>query len=173
MELQFNIAGLLKEHSGSKRAVELDGARSPGGDTPPAAVTGRLTLTRTDRGVWASGAVVIAADQVCSRCLVPFVERLQVQVDDEFLPPVDIDTGRKVRYGDEPDADTESIDVHHVLDLEDLFRQYAAAARPLAPVCREDCAGLCPTCGTDLNESACTCEPAIDPRWATLRELLR
>ena len=173
MELQFNIAGLLKEHSGARRAVELDGAQSQGGDAPPATVTGSLALTRTDRGVWASGAVVIAADQVCSRCLVPFVERLQVQVDDEFLPPVDIDTGRKVRYGDEPDADTESIDAHHLLDLEDLFRQYAAAARPLAPVCREDCAGLCPTCGTDLNESVCTCEPAIDPRWATLRELLR
>ncbi len=173
MELQFNIAGLLKEHSGARRTIELDGAQSQGGDAPPATVTGSLALTRTDRGVWASGAVVIAADQVCSRCLVPFAERLRVQVDDEFLPPVDIDTGRKVRYGDEPDADTESIDAHHVLDLEDLFRQYAAAARPLAPVCREDCAGLCPTCGTDLNEPACTCEPAIDPRWATLRELLR
>ena len=173
MDLQFNVAGLLKERAGAKRIVELDGARIEQTDAPSTDVTGNLVLTRTDRGIWASGAVVLAVDETCSRCLVPFVAKMQVQVDDEFLPPVDIVTGGKLRYEDEPDADMTSIDGQHVLDLEDMLLQYGSAALPLAPVCREDCAGLCTHCGTNLNDTTCACGPEPDPRWAKLRELLR
>ena len=45
-------------------------------------------------------------------------------------------------------------------------------ALPLKPLCREDCAGLCPQCGANLNEGPCGCEPDTeDDRWAALREL--
>jgi uncharacterized protein len=42
---------------------------------------------------------------------------------------------------------------------------------PLAPLCREQCQGLCPHCGTDLNDETCDCQGPADPRWATLDEL--
>jgi uncharacterized protein len=43
---------------------------------------------------------------------------------------------------------------------------------PVAPLCRDDCAGLCPSCGADLNRAACNCDLTVpDPRWDALREL--
>jgi uncharacterized protein len=45
-------------------------------------------------------------------------------------------------------------------------------AVPMKPLCREDCRGLCPTCGEDLNVTACGCAAeAADPRWEALRLL--
>jgi uncharacterized protein len=39
---------------------------------------------------------------------------------------------------------------------------------PLAPLCKEDCQGLCLYCGADRNETPCTCQVPTDARWATL-----
>ena len=90
-----------------------------------------------------------------------------------FLPSIDIATGAKMRHDDggDADADAHSIDAQHVLDLSDTLRQYRLASLPLAPLCREDCKGLCPECGADRNQSACSCEQYQDLRWAKLREL--
>ena len=94
-------------------------------------------------------------------------------MDDVFLPSVDIATGARLRYHDDGSgADATSIDEQHVLDLSDTLRQYRLATIPMAPVCREDCKGICPECGTDLNETACSCERYQGQRWTVLRELL-
>jgi uncharacterized protein len=45
------------------------------------------------------------------------------------------------------------------LYADDLLRQYLLLELPMAPVCREDCKGLCPTCGQNLNEASCDCAP--------------
>ena len=172
MELQVNVAQLLKDGLGARRLLEFEGALLEC-DDGPASVRGELRLTRTDRGVWASGPLSVSASSTCSRCLIPIEYWIDVQVDDELLPSVDIATGGRLRYHDEVDADTHSIDKHHVLDLSDVVRQYRMAGLPLAPVCREDCNGICPECGTDLNEATCSCEGSLDPRWDKLRELLR
>ena len=58
------------------------------------------------------------------------------------------------------------------LDLLPLVRDVLLLELPTAPLCREDCAGICPQCGADWNTTACECrtnEP--DPRWAALRSL--
>ena len=103
----------------------------------------------------------------------PFSFWVDVQVDDEFLPSVDVMTGAKLRHDGEGDADVRSIDGQHMLDLTDALSQYRSAALPLAPVCREECKGICPDCGADRNETTCACEPKLDPRWDKRRELLR
>lgn len=173
LQLQVNVAQLLKDRVGATKTVALeDSALELGGDAW-ASVHGELRLTRVDQGVWASGPVAISMDSVCSRCLVPFVTWLDVRVEDVFLPSVDIVTGAKLRYeaGDD-DADIHSIDGQHVLDLNDALRQYRLAAVPLAPICREECKGICPECGNNRNDSGCSCERYQDARWAQLRELL-
>ena len=132
-----------------------------------------MRLIRTDQGIWVSGAVAFSVDYVCSRCLTPIASWGEAKVDDVFLPSVDITTGAKLRYhDDDTGADVTSIDEQHVLDLSDTLRQYRLATIPMAPVCREDCKGICPECGADLNESACACERYQDQRWTVLRELL-
>jgi uncharacterized protein len=58
--------------------------------------------------------------------------------------------------------------------LDDEVRQTLLLELPLKTICREDCRGLCPGCGVDLNREACKCEAeAIDPRWEKLAGLFR
>ena len=173
MDLLVNVAQLLMEPMGTTRTIEVNGPVLELAESGPAFVSGKLVLTRTDMGIWASGSAEISADATCSRCLVPFTYWATVRVDDVFLPKVDPATGKRTDPMWDPDADADSIDDHHVLDLSKTLREYRLAAMLLAPLCREDCAGICPECGADRNETACSCEPEPDPRWASLRELLR
>ena len=58
------------------------------------------------------------------------------------------------------------------LDLGPMVRELVLMELPLAPLCREDCAGLCPTCGEDRNAGPCGCvAESLDPRWAVLDQL--
>jgi uncharacterized protein len=58
------------------------------------------------------------------------------------------------------------------LDLRDALREHLVLAVPEFVICRETCQGLCPSCGTNLNEETCSCEPErVDQRWATLLKL--
>ena len=170
--MRINIAQLLQESVGANRAWELSGPLADTDGEPLGVVTGGLKLTKTDQGVWASGPVSIAVEDNCSRCLKPIAYAVAVQVDDEYLPVVEVDTGRRIRYNDVGDADTGSIDNHHELDLTDTLREYRQAALPLAPLCKEDCKGICTQCGVDLNEETHDCQLEIDPRWEKLRELM-
>ncbi len=73
---------------------------------------------------------------------------------------------------EDPHEEGESYPLQHdEIDLEPLAREAVMLELPQAPLCREDCQGLCPTCGADRNESTCSCEPATDPRWSVLDEL--
>lgn len=55
------------------------------------------------------------------------------------------------------------------LDLEPMARDAVLLELPLAPLCKVECEGLCPTCGADRNVGGCDCEhTAGDPRWAAL-----
>lgn len=58
------------------------------------------------------------------------------------------------------------------VDLSPLIREELLLALPTRPLCREDCRGLCPRCGANLNQGDCRCpEPAGDPRLAPFRSL--
>ena len=58
------------------------------------------------------------------------------------------------------------------IDLRPAVREEWLLATPSFALCREDCLGLCATCGADRNSGACTCVPSTDPRWAGLRDAL-
>ncbi len=170
MGLQTNVAGLLKDALGAKRTHSYEGPWTADG-APQSQVDVSVQLTRTDRGIWVFGAAKVSYDAECARCLVPFTSWVDTEVDEEYLPSIDIASGGRIRY-EEQDEDSFRIDEHHEIDLTEAMRQYTLAAMPLAPVCGEDCRGLCARCGTSLNENACACEREPDPRLAPLRELL-
>jgi uncharacterized protein len=175
LEMKVNVAQLLKETVGAARSFELSDSLLDSDGSVLGTVTGALKLTKTDRGVWVSGPVEMMVSSECSRCLNPMEYPVPAQIDDEYLPHVDLATGARVRVDDRDanDADTRSIDDHHELDLTDTLLQYRLAGLLLAPMCKEDCLGICPQCGVDLNENAHDCEDELDPRWEKLRELLR
>jgi uncharacterized protein len=95
---------------------------------------------------------------------------LTLKIEEEYFPITDVVSGASSSLPEEPSCFT--IDEHHILDLTEAIRQYALLAMPMKPLCRGDCAGLCPNCGHNLNQGPCDCLPQeADPRWSELNKL--
>jgi uncharacterized protein len=177
MTISFNVAGLLKDPVGATReyaiAEPLDVAGT--GLAPASPVVGTVRFTRTQQGVLAEGQVRVAAEQTCSRCLEPVSSPVTLAFEEEFRQTLDIHTGLPVDVpGESKDDQAVLIDAHHVLALDELIRQYLLAWLPMHPLCREDCQGLCPECGRNLNEGPCGCSPSnVDGRWQALGGFLK
>ncbi|MFH0847466.1 MAG: DUF177 domain-containing protein [Chloroflexota bacterium] len=168
--LQINVAGQLKSEVGTARTYEVSDCLDVTGEGDESPVEGEVKLTRTDRSILVKGGLSTEVRVACARCLAEFVCPLTLDIEEEYFPTIDIVSGNPVKSEGEPGAFT--IDEHHVLDLSEAVRQYALTAVPIKPLCRPDCAGLCPVCGKDLNPGVCNCvRTEIDPRWSKLIEL--
>jgi uncharacterized protein len=133
-------------------------------------VQGSCNLLRLQRSILVKCIVNTAVELTCSRCLKTFRQPLKIKFEEEFLPTIDIINGTPLPPSEELGAFT--IDEQHILDLTDAVRQYALMAIPIKALCKQDCAGLCPTCGKNLNEGKCDCpDDDTDPRWSKLAEL--
>ncbi len=163
--VEINVSQLLKSAIGTTRRYDIDERVSIGDDNPT--VRGQVTLLRTNRGILVTGKLETELLVTCSRCLNQFREPLNLEIEEEFFPTIDILTGAAIAApDDEPGAFV--IDKNNVMDLGEAIRQYALMALPMKPLCRQDCKGLCPTCGKNLNVEGCDCPPQVDPRWAKL-----
>ncbi len=166
--MQINVSQLLKSEIGTTRNYTLDDELEIEGVVYP--VKGELTLINIGKKILVIGNLIATVALTCSRCLKSFTANLPLKIEDEFYPSIDVNTGLKLDAPEEPDAFT--IDEQHTLDLSEAIRQYILLALPMKPLCRRDCAGICQTCGKDLNEGKCECpSEAIDPRWAELLKL--
>ncbi len=115
-------------------------------------------------GLLVRGTVSVPARVSCSRCL---AERAELISDDV----VDLFRARD-GSGGEDDDDVGYDIVDATIDLDTLIRDAIAAAIPVRPLCRTECAGLCPTCGVDRNVAACEGHAEQrDQRWAALADL--
>jgi uncharacterized protein len=112
-------------------------------------------------GVVVRGSAAVAAELCCIRCLTQWTEQLVVPVEAVFrVHPDDEDDELPVESGG-------------WIDLAPVVHDEVSLALPERPVCREDCAGLCATCGTDLNTDPCDGHgDAPDSPFAALKELL-
>jgi uncharacterized protein len=106
----------------------------------------------------------------CARCLEPVVQ--DVKRDFELLyRPLGVDAGREEMSVTEAEAEIGYYQGDGVL-LEDVLREQVLLALPLKAICRQDCKGLCPHCGKNLNVETCSCaEPVENPRWSALKDL--
>jgi len=168
-----NVAQLLKADVGTTRQYEvedwIDDLSDQAKLTEP--VRGTVQLMRTNRGILARGSFRTAAQLECSRCLDVLVQDLRFEFTEEYVPIVDVRTGLPVDIPHE--SYTYRIDEKHELDLEPAEREYALLELPMQPLCKTDCAGLCPQCGVNRNQQTCTCVVrAEDDRFAILRTLL-
>jgi len=167
--VQINVSQQLKASIGTTRDYEVNGIVDiEGGNVT---VKGMVRLTRTDRSILAGGSLHTEIELTCSRCLSLFGCPLTLTIEEEYFPTTDIYSGTPLTLPDEPSYFT--IDEHNILDLTEAIRQYAILAIPMKPLCHQDCAGLCPTCGANLNLSSCNCPPIpADPRWSGLKKLV-
>ena len=166
--IEINVSQLLKSPVGTTRKYEMDDQVDIGDG--PVVVRGEVTLLRTGRGILVTGRLKTDVQLTCARCLSQFHQPLTLVIEEEYFPTIDILTGAPVSAPeDEPGAFT--IDQNNILDLGEAVRQYALLAKPMKPLCRQDCSGLCPTCGTNLNVKSCNCpKNVIDPRWQKLAD---
>jgi uncharacterized protein len=128
-------------------------------------------LTRTNRGLMVRGRLRTAIAQTCSRCLRDIEWPVWVDLDGEALPTIDVASGKPVVFDDE--SDTLRLTDHHELDLEPDVRDGLLLAEPIAPLCREDCPGLCMVCGLELASGPHDHpDEDIDPRLEELRKFV-
>jgi uncharacterized protein len=143
-----------------QRRGEIDGLFVTGSEVPPGAeVEVEVMLEPVGHSIQAKGTVSAPWQAVCARCLEPIAGGVEARVLEVFE--------------DEPVEDETYPLLHDQIDLEPLAREAVVLELPEAPLCKEDCRGLCAQCGTDLNTSTCQCEAPVDPRWAALDELRR
>jgi uncharacterized protein len=173
-ELTYPLAALLAEPPGSRRdyafeGIELDLGDELGNDLRLAQpVSGRIRVSRTNRGVFVRGTVETALALECSRCLRPIELPLALAISEEALPALDIATGKAL----DPEVEPEIVRLtdHHELRLEPIVREAIQLAEPIAPLCRPDCPGLCSVCGEQLDDGPHDHdEPPLDPRLEALR----
>ena len=117
-----------------------------------------------------AGSVQTALELPCSRCLEPFRWPVDSSFDLRYQPHAR-NTGEGEREIEEDDLTTAFYE-NETIDLGQLMREQFYLALPMKPLCGEDCHGLCPVCGTNLNRGACGCRREWDdPRFAALRAL--
>jgi uncharacterized protein len=124
-----------------------------------ATVKVELRIESFSGGLRARGRVEAPWHGTCRRCSTPILGMSNVAVNERFV---------------DEDAliDDEAYPMQNeFIDLAPLVHDAIFLDLPLAPLCREDCQGLCPYCGVDRNDESCDCQGPVDPRWATLDEL--
>ena len=168
--MQYNVAQLLKEPTGATRRVTVEAGPVYSGGLA-VSYLGDVEFLRTHQGLLVRGKVRANVATTCGRCLNEFAGPCSFDVEEEFFPEIDINTGRKLSHPWDNEGTT--IDPNHILDMAEVLRQYALAAQPIKPLCGANCQGLCQECGADLNREECACDEAvIDPRWGALAALL-
>ena len=113
--------------------------------------------------------MTVPVEEDCCRCLTLFDDELS----SDFNFSIKIGKGESVLSSESDNSDVIMLDTgDHVADLSDVIREALILALPTKPLCDENCRGLCPSCGKNLNEESCKCKGVeIDDRWEDLKNL--
>lgn len=151
-----DLAGRTGERRTEQGSIELDLRVGESRVEGPARV--EVVLEGISDGVLARFRAVALATLQCTRCLVEWESEVEVSAVQVYEP--------------EPDEDGYALGPDDTVDLGGPVRDEISLAVPARPLCREDCAGLCPECGTDLNRDPCGGheEPSSSP-FAVLQGL--
>ena len=127
----------------------------------PVVVAGRLQSIGEGRFYWQGTARTVVEGE-CRRCLTPVATPLQLEIGVLFT--------QDPEALDDPDSYPVAADATEI-DVTPAVREELVLAAPRYVVCRDDCKGLCPQCGKDLNAGPCGCAPVTEARWQPLQAL--
>ena len=142
----------------------------------PMPVTGRADLIVEHRGhreevadIRLRAAYHGDFEVLCARCVEPVKSPVAGDFDLIFRPQAaDADAGERSITPDETEIGYYE---ESGLSLEDVVREQVLLSLPSRTLCKEDCKGLCPRCGQNLNLEPCNCSPTSDPKWSALAGL--
>ena len=137
-------------------------------------------LEKIDRRVRVGARTKAEVTAACGRCLAPVSVDVPVEFEVTLVPADEYSDEEAQDEGDQgaaggsfaPQEAEEETYSGKVVDLDPILREQLLLALPGYPVCREDCKGLCPVCGANLNDRECGCDRHVpDPRWAGLKNV--
>ena len=118
-----------------------------------------------------AGRVQTSLELPCSRCLEAFTWPVDAAFDLRYLPQSENSSGEEEAEIEEDDLST-AFYQNDEIDLGQLMREQFLLSLPMKPLCSDDCKGLCPACGANLNRTTCDCKRTWDdPRFAALDAL--
>ncbi|TVX97715.1 YceD family protein [Cohnella terricola] len=124
-----------------------------------------LTAEASEDRIIVTGRLSCDVRMQCSRCLDPIEGTIDVPFEEQFRVVGDDED-------ESDDDDDEAVPVKEErIDLSPYIAEEFVVQLPFAPLCSDDCKGLCSECGTNLNEQSCGCNTEkIDPRMAALQD---
>ena len=164
--------GLELNFSGDQDVLcyALEAIRSPSETKIDPSIKGRLTLLKSVKDILLTGWVQTLVEMQCARCLAAFSSSRAIDVS--------LVLRNRAEGGLETSEEAESSAEEYLfdgdeLDLGGIVVQELLLDAPMKPLCREDCPGLCPTCGALKGSPECRCPTteSIDPRWEALKKL--
>jgi uncharacterized protein len=143
----------------------------------PIQTSGRADLVEEHHGkhkviqdIRIQGRLATNLELSCARCLEPITQDVKREFDLLYRPQGS-DAGRDEMSVTDAEAEIGYYEGKGI-SLEDVVREQILLAVPVKVTCRENCQGLCPHCGKNLNEGSCNCDAsAEEPRWAALKEI--
>jgi uncharacterized protein len=164
---------VLEMNAPSKHFPELTQLEEDGECRFLSDIYARLEIRKVAGIIEVEGKIETKTSATCSRCLATFEAPLRHHFAVDFTPELT-----------EPDAEQADIALsaedlgliyysEDTLDFQDAIQEQVILSLPLRPLCREDCKGLCRSCGENLNEKDCGCggSSAMDSRFAVLKNL--
>lgn len=158
--LRLNARELLRQPGLTRPIrVELDAADLGVDDERVAGgVAVELEAVSSIDGIVVTGSISAPWRVPCRRCLIDVAGTARIDVDEVYQDDVS-------------DPDAFQIEGDQI-DMAPAVREYVLLELPDGPLCREDCAGICPVCGIDRNQVTCECDTSVrDERWAALDDL--
>jgi uncharacterized protein len=134
-------------------------------------VQGNLSIKKVGHEIVVQGDISTGAELQCSRCLKNYVDEMNIPINVIYHPVEELKTeGKHEIKEDELEMGFYSGDEFDPLEL---LKEQIVLNIPMKPLCSDECKGICPNCGVDLNTTNCSCkERSIDPRFDTLKKLL-
>ncbi len=170
--MKINISNLSEgihdyEFEEDPSAIELDERFSK-----PVSV--KVELEKRRRQLFLTGHVNTFGEFVCDRCLDSFTR--EIRADYRMAYVYEIKGSERVGRSEDPEAGDEVTVIHestNEIDISKDVREFLLLAVPMKLLCKDDCAGLCGKCGTNLNYKKCNCpKEDADPRWDKLKKII-
>ena len=161
--LRLNVGFIVHQAVGFSREFSFkeDVAQIPP-DTDLHDFKGKVRITRTTEGLLLQGDFQASVEASCTRCLKSFKQIISTAFSELYTFPSHAEKDTELLMPD-----------NGIIDIAPLLREYLLLEVPINTICSENCKGLCPVCGEDLNQATCECDQeAVDPRLAVLKELL-
>src|SRR5712675_1323491 len=143
----------------------------------PLKASGRAELVEEHHGkhkvikdIRVRGRIAASFELSCARCLEPVGQNVSREFE-LLYRPLGTDAGHEELSVTDAEAEIGYYQGEGLL-LEDALREQVLLSVPRRVLCREDCKGLCPSCGRNRNAEPCSCnQPLEDPRWEALKEI--